>query len=76
MKHMIEILKKELEIYKEILKISEDKTDIIVKDKIEELKDMVSRDSSRVETIFFVTESSGFCCTKRTLAMAGSVLVI
>ena len=44
MERMIEILKKQLEIYKEILKISEDKTDIIVKDKVDELKPMVERD--------------------------------
>ena len=49
MKQMIEILKKQLEIYKEILKISEDKTDIIVKDKVEELKPMVEREESLVE---------------------------
>jgi hypothetical protein len=44
MERMIEILKKQLEIYKEILKISEDKTDIIVKDKVDELKPMVERE--------------------------------
>jgi len=44
MKQMIEILKKQLEIYKEMLKISEDKTDIIVGDKVEELKPMVDRE--------------------------------
>jgi flagellar biosynthesis/type III secretory pathway chaperone len=49
MKQMIEILKKQLEIYKEILKISEDKTDIIVKDKVEELKPMVEREETLVE---------------------------
>ncbi len=41
---MIEILKKQLEIYKEILKISEDKTDIIVEDKVDQLKPMVDRE--------------------------------
>jgi len=44
MERMVEILKKQLEIYKEILKISEDKTDIIVKDKVDELKPMVERE--------------------------------
>ena len=48
MKQMIEILKKQLEIYREILKISEDKTDIIVKDKVEELKTMVNREETLV----------------------------
>lgn len=48
MKQMIEILKKQLEIYKEILKISEDKTDIIVEDKVEELKPMVDREENLV----------------------------
>ena len=48
MKQMIEILKKQLEIYKEILKISEDKTDIIVKDKVDELKPMVEREETLV----------------------------
>lgn len=48
MKHMIEILKKELEIYKEILKISEDKTDIIVEDKVDDLKPMVEREETLV----------------------------
>ncbi len=42
MEEMIEILKKQYEIYQEILKISEKKTDIVVKDKVDELKDMVS----------------------------------
>ena len=41
MEQMIEILEKQLKIYQEILKISEDKTDIIVEDKVEELKVMV-----------------------------------
>lgn len=45
---MIEILKKQLEIYQEILKISEDKTDIIVEDKVEELKPMVDREETLV----------------------------
>ena len=48
MKHMIEILKKELEIYKEILKISEDKTDIIIGDKVDLLKPMVEREETLV----------------------------
>ena len=48
MKQMIEILKKQLEIYKEILKISEDKTDIIVEDKVESLKPMVDREETLV----------------------------
>ena len=48
MKQMIEILKKQLEIYKEILKISEDKTDIIVEDKVESLKPMVEREETLV----------------------------
>jgi len=48
MKQMIEILKKELEIYKEILKISEDKTDIIVEDKVDLLKPMVEREETLV----------------------------
>ena len=48
MKQMIEILKKELEIYKEILKISEDKTDIVVEDKVEALKPMVDREETLV----------------------------
>ena len=48
MERMIEILKKQLEIYQEILKISEDKTDIIVKDKVDELKDMVAREEELV----------------------------
>ena len=48
MKHMIEILKKELEIYQEILKISEDKTDIIVEDKVDDLKPMVEREETLV----------------------------
>lgn len=48
MEHMIEILKKELEIYKEMLKISEDKTDIIVEDKVEALKPMVDREEALV----------------------------
>lgn len=42
MKRMIEILKKELEIYQEMLKISENKTDIIVKDKVDELQEMTN----------------------------------
>ncbi len=46
---MIEILKKQLELYKEILKISEDKTDIIVKDKVDELKPMVDREETLVQ---------------------------
>lgn len=41
MEQMIEILEKQLKIYQEILKISEEKTDIIVEDKVEELKVMV-----------------------------------
>ena len=49
MEKMIEILKKQLEIYEEILKISEDKTDIIVKDKVDELKEMVSREEELVK---------------------------
>lgn len=48
MEQMIEILKKQLEIYKEILKISEDKTDIIVEDKVDELKSMVDREETLV----------------------------
>lgn len=44
MDKVIEILKKQLEIYKEILKISEEKTDIIVEDKIEQLKTMADRE--------------------------------
>ena len=44
MEQMIEILKKQLEIYKEILKISEDKTDTIVEDKVDQLKPMVDRE--------------------------------
>lgn len=50
MERMIEILKKQYEIYQELLKISEDKTDIIVKDKIEELKEMVSREEELVKS--------------------------
>lgn len=42
MEEMIEILKKQYEIYQEILKISEKKTDIVVKDKVDELKELVS----------------------------------
>lgn len=42
MERMIEILKKELEIYQEMLKISENKTDIIVKDKVDELQEMTN----------------------------------
>lgn len=48
MKQMIEILKKQLEIYKEILKISEDKTDIIVEDKVDALKPMVDREEALI----------------------------
>lgn len=48
MEKMIEILKKQLEIYQEILKISENKTDIIVKDEVEELQSMVSREEELV----------------------------
>ncbi len=48
MEQMIEILKKQLEIYKEILKISEDKTDIIVEDKVDQLKPMVDREEALV----------------------------
>ncbi len=48
MKQMIEILKKQLEIYKEILKISEDKTDIIVEDKVDSLKPMVEREETLI----------------------------
>ena len=48
MEQMIEILKKQLEIYKEILKISEDKTDIIIGDKVEELKPMVEREEELI----------------------------
>lgn len=50
MERMIEILKKQYEIYQEILKISENKTDIIVKDKIDELKEMVSREEELVKS--------------------------
>lgn len=48
MEKMVEILKKQLEIYQEILKISEKKTDIIVKDKVEELKELVDREEMLV----------------------------
>lgn len=48
MEQVIEILKKQLEIYHEILKISENKTDIIVKDKIDELKPIVEREETLV----------------------------
>ena len=48
MEHMIEILKKELEIYQEILKISEEKTDIIIGDKVDLLKPMVDREETLV----------------------------
>ena len=41
MEEMIEILKKQYEIYQEILKISEKKTDIVVKDKVDELKELL-----------------------------------
>jgi len=49
MKKMIEILKKEYEIYQEMLKISEEKTDIIVKDKVDELEDMTNREEAFVK---------------------------
>ena len=49
MERMIEILKKELEIYQEMLKISENKTDIIVKDKVDELQEMTEREESFVK---------------------------
>ena len=45
---MIEILKKELEIYQEILKISEEKTDIIIGDKVDLLKPMVDREETLI----------------------------
>ena len=48
MEKVIEILKKEYEIYQEMLKISEEKTDIIVKDKVDELKPIVEREETLV----------------------------
>lgn len=48
MEKMIEILKKQLEIYEEMLKISENKTDIIVKDKVDELKELVAREEELI----------------------------
>ena len=48
MEKVIEILKKEYEIYQEMLKISEQKTDIIVKDKVDELEDMTAREEEFV----------------------------
>ena len=50
MERMIEILKKQFKIYEEILKISEEKTDIIVKDKVDELKELVSREEELVKS--------------------------
>ena len=49
MKKVIEILKKELEIYQEMLKISEEKTDIIVKDKVDELEEMTAKEENFVK---------------------------
>ena len=48
MKRMVEILRRELEIYQEMLKISEEKTDIIVKDKVDELEEMTRREEEFV----------------------------
>ena len=48
MRRMIEILEKEFEIYQEMLKISEEKTDIIVKDKVDELEEMTRREEEFV----------------------------
>ena len=48
MEEMIEILKKQYEIYQEILKISEKKTDIVVKDKVDELKELVSSEEELI----------------------------
>ena len=49
MEKVIEILKKEYEIYQEMLKISEQKTDIIVKDKVDELEEMTAREEEFVK---------------------------
>lgn len=48
MEEMIEILEKQYEIYQEMLKISEKKTDIVVKDKVDELKELVTREEELV----------------------------
>ena len=48
MEEMIEILKKQYEIYQEILKISEKKTDIVVKDKVDELKELVDSEEELI----------------------------
>ena len=49
MEKVIEILKKEYEIYQEMLKISEQKTDIIVKDKVDELGEMTAKEEEFVK---------------------------
>ena len=60
MKQMIEILKKQLEIYKEILKISEDKTDIIVEDKVDDLKPMVYREEALISNYISLEKESEY----------------
>lgn len=48
LKELIDILNKELKIYNELLKLSKDKTDIIIKGKVSELENIVKNEQTLI----------------------------